>query len=188
MTDQEFRKHMERSPEEGMRAVFDEYCNYVYVIATAKLKSCGTKEDIEECVSDVFTEVFKKINYIGEREGDLKGFIGVIAKRKAIDMYRKLNVKADRTISADDEVMREISSGENIIESSEMSERNFILLNKIKELGEPDTSIIIKQYYYNMTVAEIGKAISMTAAAVQKRSVRARQKLKKMLCEVGINY
>ncbi|WP_303838348.1 sigma-70 family RNA polymerase sigma factor [Ruminococcus flavefaciens] len=188
MTDQEFKKHMERSPEECMRAVFDEYCNYVYVIAATKLKSCGTAEDIEECVSDVFTEVFKKVNYIGEREGDLKGFIGVIAKRKAIDMYRKLTIRADRTISADDEVLREISSGENIIESSEMSERNYILFNKIKELGEPDTTIIIKQYYYNMTVAEIGKAISMTAAAVQKRSVRARQKLKKMLCEVGINY
>ena len=188
MTDQEFRKHMERSPEECMRAVFDEYCNYVYVIAATKLKSCGTAEDIEECVSDVFTEVFKRINFIGEREGDLKGFIGVIAKRKAIDMYRKLTVRADRTISADDEVIREISSGENIIESSELSERNSILFNKIKELGEPDTSIIIKQYYYNMTVAEIGKAISMTAAAVQKRSVRARQKLKTMLCEVGTNY
>ncbi|MBR5682587.1 MAG: sigma-70 family RNA polymerase sigma factor [Ruminococcus sp.] len=188
MTDQEFKKHMERSPEDCMRAIFDEYCNYVYVIAATKLKSCGTTEDIEECVSDVFTEVFKRINYIGEREGDLKGFIGVIAKRKAIDMYRKLNAKADRTISSDDETFIEIASGENIIESAEMSERNSILLNKIKELGEPDTSIIIKQYYYNMTVAEIGKAISMTAAAVQKRSVRARQKLKKMLCEVGINY
>ena len=188
MTDQEFRKHMERSPEECMKAIFDEYCNYVYVIAAAKLRSCGSAEDIEECVSDVFAEVFKKIYFIGEREGDLKGFIGVIAKRRAIDVFRKLSVKADRTVSADDEVFREISSGENIIESSEMSERNSILLNKIKELGEPDTTIIIKQYYYNMTVAEIGKAISMTAAAVQKRSVRARQKLKKMLCEVGINY
>lgn len=188
MTDQEFKKRMEISPEECFKAIFDEYCNYVYIIAATKLKSCGTTEDVEECVSDVFVEVFKKINHLGEREGDLKGIIGVIAKRKAIDMYRKLNVKADRTISADDEVIREISSGENIIESSEMSERNSILLNKIKELGEPDTSIIIKQYYYNMTVAEIGKAISMTAAAVQKRSVRARQKLKKMLCEVGINY
>lgn len=188
MTDQEFKKHMERSPEECMRAIFDEYCNYVYVIAATKIKSCGTTEDIEECVSDVFTEVFKRINSIGEREGDLKGFIGIIAKRKAIDIYRKLNVKADRTISADDEGFIEISSGENIIESTEMSERNSILLDKIKELGEPDTTIIIKQYYYNMTVAEIGKAISMTAAAVQKRSVRARQKLKKMLCEVGINY
>ena len=179
---------MERSPEECMRTIFDEYCNYVYVIAANKLKSCGTTEDIEECVSDVFTEVFRRVNYIGEREGDLKGFIGVIAKRKAIDMYRKLNVKADRTISTDDEGFTEISSGENIIESTEMSERNSILFNKIKELGELDTTIIIKQYYYNMTVAEIGKAISMTAAAVQKRSVRARQKLKKMLCEVGIDH
>jgi len=188
MTDQEFKEYMKRSPEECMKAIFDEYCNYVYIIAATKLKSCGTSEDVEECVSDVFAEVFKKLNFLGERDGDLKGFIGVIAKRKAIDMFRKLSVKANKTISADDEVIREISSGENIIESSEMSERNSILLNKIKELGEPDTSIIIKQYYYNMTVAEIGKAISMTAAAVQKRSVRARQKLKKMLCEVGINY
>ena len=188
MTDQEFREHMKRSPEECMKAIFDEYCNYVYIIAATKLKGCGTAEDIEECVSDVFTEVFKKMNYLGDREGDLKGFIGVIAKRKAIDMYRKLSVKVYRTVSAEDEGIMEISSRENIIESTEMSERNSILLNKIKELGEPDTSIIIKQYYYNMTVAEIGKAISMTAAAVQKRSVRARQKLKNMLCEVGINY
>ena len=188
MTDQEFKEYMKRSPEECMKAIFDEYCNYVYIIAATKLKGCGTAEDIEECVSDVFTEVFKKMNYLGDREGDLKGFIGVIAKRKAIDMYRKLSVKVYRTVSAEDEGIMEISSGENIIESTEMSERNSILLNKIKELGEPDTSIIIKQYYYNMTVAEIGKAISMTAAAVQKRSVRARQKLKNMLCEVGINY
>lgn len=188
MTDREFKEHMKRSPEECMEAIFNGYCNYVYIIAATKLKSCGTAEDIEECVSDVFTEVFKKMNYLGDREGDLKGFIGVIAKRKAIDMYRKLSVKAYRTVSAEDEGIMEISSGENIIESAEMSERNSILLNKIKELGEPDTSIIIKQYYYNMTVAEIGKAISMTAAAVQKRSVRARQKLKNMLCEVGINY
>jgi RNA polymerase sigma-70 factor (ECF subfamily) len=188
MTDQEFKEHMKRSREECMRAIFDEYCNYVYIIAATKLKSCGTAEDIEECVSDVFTEVFKKMDDLGEREGDLKWFIGVIAKRKAIDMYRKLSAKAYRTISSEEEGVGEIASGESIIESAEMSERNSILYNKIKELGEPDTSIIIKQYYYNMTVSEIGKAVSMTAAAVQKRSIRARQKLKQMLCEVGINY
>ena len=188
MTDQEFVEHMKKSPEECMKAVFDEYCNYVYIIAATKLRNCGTTEDIEECVSDVFAEVFKKINYLGEREGDLKGFIGVIAKRKAIDMYRKLSAKAYKTISSDDEGIMELSSGENISESVEMSERNYIIFNKIKELGEPDTSIIVKQYYYNMTVSEIGKMLSMTAAAVQKRSIRAREKLKKMLSEAGINY
>ncbi len=188
MTDQEFREHMKRSPEECLKAIFNEYCNYVYIIAATKLKSCGTTEDIEECVSDVFTEVFKKTDNLGEREGDLKGFIGVIARRRAIDMYRKLSVKALKTISADDEGIMELSSGENIAESAEMSERNSIIFDKIKELGEPDTSIIVKQYYYNMTVPEIGRALSMTAAAVQKRSIRAREKLKQMLSEVGINY
>ena len=34
---------------------------------------------------------FSKLNFLGERDGDLKGFIGVIAERKAIDMFRKLS-------------------------------------------------------------------------------------------------
>ena len=188
MTDQEFVEHMKKSPGECMKAIFDEYCNYVYIIAATKLRNCGTTEDIEECVSDVFTEVFRKKDDLGDREGDLKGFIGVIARCRAIDMYRKLSAKAYKTISSDDEGIMELSSEENISESVEMSERNSIIFNKIKELGEPDTSIIVKQYYYNMTVSEIGKMLSMTAAAVQKRSIRAREKLKKMLSEAGINY
>lgn len=102
MTDQEFKKHKERSSDDCMKAIFDEYCNYVYIIAATKLKSCGVVEDVEECVSDVFAEVFKKIDYLGEREGDLKGFIGVIAKRKAIDMYQSLKMFLNASSSFSD--------------------------------------------------------------------------------------
>ena len=52
----------------------------------------------------------------------------------------------------------------------------------------PSLSDSARERMFNMTIDEIGRAISMTAAAVQKRSIRARQKLKKMLAEVGINY
>ena len=54
------------------------------------------------------------------------------------------------------------------------------------ELGEPDSTIIIQQSYYNRTAKEISKSISMTAAAVQKRSSSAKQKLKILLTEAGI--
>lgn len=37
MTDQEFKKHKERSSDDCMKAIFDEYCNYVYP-DSAKLK------------------------------------------------------------------------------------------------------------------------------------------------------
>ena len=56
----------------------------------------------------------------------------------------------------------------------------------IKELGEPDSTIIIQQYYYNRTAKEIAESISMTSAAVQKRSSRAKQKLKLLLAYAGI--
>ena len=50
---------MKRSPEECMKAIFDEYCNYVYIIAANKLKSCGSAEDVEECgaAKHIFTHV-----------------------------------------------------------------------------------------------------------------------------------
>nr|WP_303838497.1 sigma factor-like helix-turn-helix DNA-binding protein [Ruminococcus flavefaciens] len=57
----------------------------------------------------------------------------------------------------------------------------------MKELGDPDSTIIIQQYYYNRTAKEIAKSISMSAAAVQKRSSRAKQKLRILLTEAGIN-
>ena len=51
----------------------------------------------------------------------------------------------------------------------------------VESLGEPDTSIIIYQYFYDLTVREISEKVSMTPAAVQKRSIRARERIKKIL-------
>lgn len=169
------------------RKIFDEYCNYVYIIAASKIKRCGTKEDIEECVSDVFAEIFRNPDILSGQVSNLKSYIGTIAKRRAIDTYRRLSVHQGKMLSIDDENIIEAASGENIEESAEIRERNSILLCKIKELGEPDSTIIIEQFYYNMKVAEIAKAISMTAASVQKRSIRAREKLKILLVDAGIS-
>ena len=122
------------------------------------------------------------------RDEDLKSYIGVIAKRRAIDAYRRLASSSGRSVSIDDEDnFHEIASDTDIQKKAEISDRNSILINKVKELGEPDSTIIIQQYYYNRTASEIAKAISMTAAAVQKRSVRARSKLKELLLEAGVS-
>ncbi len=171
---------------EFARRIFDEYCNYVYIIVANKIKSCGTKEDIEECVSDIFAEIFRNTDKIIDYEGDLKGYIGTVARRRAIDTYRRLSSHSGMIQPLDDEIILATASGEDIEKSYDTASRNAFILEKIKSLGEPDTTIIIKQFYYNMKVSEIAKAISMTAASVQKRSLRAREKLKAMLIEADI--
>lgn len=186
MTDMELRMLMAESVQKCHRVVFEKYCNYVYAIVINILRNCGSREDIEDCVSDVFFKLYKQLDANTDFSGDLKGFIAAVSRNTAIDAFRRLSNKNNRSVYIDDDTTEELRSDERIEENAEKAERSRILLGKIKELGEPDTTIIIQQYFYNRTAKEISKSISMTAAAVQKRSSRARQKLKALLCEAGI--
>lgn len=186
MTLSEFRSIMKRSQREGHRALFDEYCNYVYAIVVNVLRNCGSREDMEECLSDVFVKIYRSYSNDELREGDLKGFIGAVAKHTAIDYMRKLTSHNRRNTSMDDEDFPEMASDINIGRDAENKERKRLVLETVNSLGEPDSTIIIQQYFYDRTAKEIANSIGMTPAAVQKRSIRAREKLKEMLMKMGI--
>lgn len=185
MTDSEYGRLMKQSPAKAQRALFDEYFSYVFTIVYNKLKICAAREDIDECVSDVFSDVFISYdNKIG-LDGDLKGFIGIVAKRKAVNMFHRLSSEKDRSIPTDDDELNKIADKTDIQETAENSEIKRILLKKIGELGEPDSVIIMGKYYENMTSKEIGAKISMSPEAVRVRCGRALKKLKKMLSDEG---
>jgi len=187
MTDNELRLLMADSVQKCHRAVFDKYCNYVYTIAFSILKGCGSREDVEECVSDVFMKIYKLLDEETGFSDNFKAFIGAVARNTAIDAFRKISTRTSRTAYIDDDTVNEFRDNEDITENTERKEQSSIILGKIKELGDPDSTIIIQQYYYNRTAKEIAKSISMSAAAVQKRSSRAKQKLRILLTEAGIN-
>ena len=186
MTLSEFRSLMKRSQREGHRALFDEYCNYVYAVVMNVLRNCGSREDVEECVSDVFVKIYRSYANGELRDGDLKGFVGAVAKHTSIDYIRKLMSHNKRNTSMDDENFPEMASDSRLDADTEKKDRNRILMEMVNSLGEPDSTIIVQQYFYERTAKEIANSIGMTAAAVQKRSVRAREKLKDMLMKMGI--
>jgi len=73
MTDIQLRELMKDSPDTWQRILYDEYCAYVYAIAANKLRSCGTAEDIEECVADIFIDVFRSLRSGKNTAATLKG-------------------------------------------------------------------------------------------------------------------
>lgn len=181
MNDSEWFSLMKQSPERGYRALIDQYGNLVYAIVLNKIKNVASREDIDDCVSDIFVEVFQNINNYSPENGSLKGYLSTIAKRRAIDAFRKLSGYNNRTVSMDDELTELPQASDDTAGEVERKIENKELWRCVKELGEPDTSIITLQYFYDKTAAEIGNLLKMTAAAVQKRSVRARQKLMKLM-------
>ena len=183
MTDNEYRKMYDNNPRNAQTALFDEYLSYVYAIVYNKLRSCGSREDIEECVGDVFSTIFISYDCNGSFNGDLKGLIGTIAKRTAIQMYRKL-VRHSDTIYIENEEA-EIADTECIEENAERSVMKNTLLKLIKSLGKPDSDIIIQKYYYNMNSKEIAERHSMSPESVRMRCSRALKKLKVLLADKG---
>ncbi len=181
MTDSEWVFLMEKSPEKGYKALIDQYGNLVYAIVLNKIKNVASREDIEDCVSDIFVEMFQNAFNYSENNGTVKGYLSIIAKRRAIDTYRKLSGYNSKMTSIDDEMTELPPSDDNPAKEAETNITKRSLWKSIQNLGEPDTSIITLQYFYDKSASEIGSLLKMTAAAVQKRSIRAREKLRKMI-------
>ena len=186
MTSRELTALMQKSPVDCHKALVKEYGRYVYAIVYNRLRGCGTNEDIEECVSDVFADLFMKCEFDMSSENDIKYLIATIAKRKAIDSFRSLCAKANHISERDEDDMRELVSDFSVDEHVERSELRRVLLDKIDELGEPDSTILIQKFYYNRNSSEIAKSVSMTATAVRQRCSRAMEKLRSKLVEVGM--
>lgn len=183
MTDHELRKLVSESQEDGFKALFQQYQSYVYTIVWNQLRTVGTPEDAEECISDVFMQVFLHFDEI--TDGSLKAYIGTAARHRAIDYFRRLST-ARRNLDESTE-LSEIPSDENIETEMESSVENRILYEKIKQLGEPDATILFLKYFYRRKSKDIAKQVQLTPIAVRVRLNRALKKLRQLLTDEGIS-
>ena len=83
-------------PAEGIRILTAQYGGLVYSITWRRLQGCLRKEDIEECVSDIFFELYRCRDKIDLSKGSLKTFLLTIAERQAIKYYERKTDKFDK--------------------------------------------------------------------------------------------
>jgi len=169
-------------PAEGIRILTAQYGGLVYSITWRRLQGCLRKEDIEECVSDIFFELYRCRDKIDLSKGSLKTFLLTIAERQAIKYYERKTDKFDK-ISLQEQLEKgeEPLSDHNVEQQTIQKEESRLLIEAIKGLGEPTASIVIQKYYYGMTAKEIGQRAGLSKNEVEKRLKRGLEKLKTVL-------
>jgi RNA polymerase sigma-70 factor (ECF subfamily) len=180
--EQELHELLNRDPEQGLSQIMDVFTTFVWTIAHGKLSGSCSRHDIEECVSDVFYEVYKTRSTIDLEKGSLKSYIAVVAKRKAVDTYRRL-CRHSATVSLEDS--GELISSDNAEQSIIDSETRAELIREVKSLGEPDSQIIICKYYLGQSTKIIAKALGLKPNTVDKKASRALLKLRENLQSLG---
>ena len=186
MSDPEILELIGKDALKGQRALFDRYFSYVSAIVFSRLRSCGSREDIDECVSDVFCRIFKDIDSGTVTAENLKACIGTSARNHAVDYYRRLERHNRHITETDEEALSALSDGIDIAADTERSDMRSKLIAAIEGLGEPDSTIVMEKYYYGKTSGQISALVSLTPDAVRMRCSRAVKKLRSSLEEYGI--
>ncbi|MBR1863704.1 MAG: sigma-70 family RNA polymerase sigma factor [Ruminococcus sp.] len=173
MNDDELLELLRRDPQKGLVEVVRLYSAYVMKIARTKLGDVCSREDIEETVSDIFLKFYTSGLSRGFDIKSIRGFISVIAQRHCTDVFRS---RCKRPETAD------YSELENIIADNEQL-NGMELIAAIKKLGEPDSYIFIRKYYFGQKNEDIARELGMKPGALNTRVSRGLKKLRKMIEE-----
>lgn len=180
MTDEALLETLRERPKDGIRMLTEMYGGLVYALTWRRLQGRLPKEDIEECVSDIFFEMYQCRDRIDLEKGTVKSFLLIIAERRAIKYYERKK-KPYETVALESEEGLRLRAADNVEREAEQHEESRQLMDAISALGEPNSTIMIQKYYYGMTAKEIGKNLGMSKNAVEKRIKRGLEKLRTAL-------
>ena len=176
MEDHALLRLMKAEPEKGAEQFMAQYAGLVYSIVSGRTGSTASQEDIEECVSDVIFEVLRKADTIDLEKGSLQAWTAVVARNRAVNLFRKSVRERDRAVPSPDLTpLADTADTEQAVLDADERRR---LLAAVESLGEPDSSIIFRKYYFGQRSREIAEDLNMTASAVDTRLSRAMKKLR----------
>jgi len=173
--DERIRALLKEQPDKGLELAMKQYMGLCWSIVYNQLQGAGTKEDIEDCVSDAFVALYEAREKLDDQKGTVKSYLAVIAKRKAIDCYHRL-VKKQTELS--DEILELHTKSDE--ETDRIIDRAS-LIEAIKALGEPDTQIILRKYFLGQSTREIAVSLHLKENTVDKKVQRGLVKLRGVL-------
>ena len=179
MDEQKLLNNLRMKKRNALENAIELYTPYVSVVVYNVIGQSMTREDVEEVVSSVFISLWQYSSALDNSKGSLRAYLGTAARNSAKNKLREIRPHVPL------EEYTAISKDEPCIEI-EKQEQSLTIWNMVKELGEPDSEIFLRYYYYEEKVRHIAKCIGCPASTVKTKLARGRQKLKNLLSGVSV--
>jgi RNA polymerase sigma factor (sigma-70 family) len=164
-----------RSRDEGaVRALYREYGRLVYAVAHRVL---GQHDLAEEATQQTFVNAWRAADRI-DVDRDPAAWLATIAKRAAIDIYRR---EARRRTRALDDVPADDRAVVALPPDMDTLDAVWRVRRAIDALPPDEADIVRMQHLEGMTQNEISEKLGIALGTVKSRSHRAHQKLAVLL-------
>ena len=176
MTDITAIAGVKEKDERTINEIIIKYSKLLWPIAAAVLKNVGSEQDVEECVADVFIDLWENPYKYDATRGTLKTWLCMVARCKAIDRYRSLS---RHNIVPLESAMMVGRMGMQDAMLQEETKRE--LIAAVNALADVEKDILIRRYYHEQKPREIAKALDMPLKQVENHLYRSKQKLRKAI-------
>ncbi len=161
MTEKEFEKNIDR------------YSRLLWSVAAPIIEGVGSEQDVEECVADVFIDLWQDPTAFDPARGSLKAWLCLKCRSKAVDRFRKLSSHMVEELTEDKiSVLTEDGADRDDAERAEA------LRQAVERLKEPEREVMIRRFFMEQKPAAISKAMGISVRKIGNIIYRAKGKLR----------
>jgi RNA polymerase sigma-70 factor (ECF subfamily) len=179
MTEEKLIQKLQKKNVRAFEYLVKHYTGYVSTIVFNIIGQSMTTQDVEEVTADTFLAMWNNSERL--HENSLRGYMGSIARNKAKNKLRELNL----TENIEDFTLECNTSLEDFIDDKEVSE---MLKEAIDSLDTEERDIFLRYYYYYQKISEISEEMDINIGTIKTKLFRGRTKIKQFLNERGFCY
>ncbi len=177
MSDADLLRRIASGDEDALITIHRSYANLVFSVA---MRVLGNQADAEEISQDVFMTLWKKGSTYESDKGSLSTWLGVIARRKAIDLVRKRAGREDHTSLDEYAEILHVSPNGIAPHTSDVA-ADIDLSVAMKDLPGEQRECVDLLYFGGLTQQELSDHLKIPLGTVKSRVRLAMDKLREAM-------
>lgn len=156
--------------------MISKYSRMIYCLAFKILSGSHSKEDIEECVADVFLDAWVKIGEFDEGKANFRTWLLILTKYKALTYRRKRGINCVINIES-----IELQDDFNLERLVLLKQDQQQVMEIIDSFQEPDREIFIRRFLLGEKINDLARVFNLSRTAIDNRLLRGRKIIKEVL-------
>jgi RNA polymerase sigma-70 factor (ECF subfamily) len=149
------------------------YSRLMWNVASRVLRGAGNEQDIEECVADVFIDLWREPQSFDSSRGSLKTFLCLKCRSKAIDRFRRL------TVHRMEELVNDLAADVPEPAAELAKKEDYKALREaLGKLDETEKEILLRRFSMQQKPSQISKAMDIPLRKVENMIYRTKGKLR----------